>query len=388
MRPHSTTRTLWLNHLERIVTPPLAAFAEGKLLANLPLQAVPGCADTRRAVASLEILGRTLAGLAPWLELDLEPNADAEEIRAQSRLRKLAIAALTRSLDLTSPDLPNFEKGGQPLVDAAFLAHAFLRAPLQLWEPLDTVTRERLLQGWRTSRVIIPMQNNWLLFAAMVEAGMHRFAGEFLAERVEPALRRHEEWYKGDGAYGDGPEFHWDYYNSFVIQPMLLDVLEALGATNADWAAMLPAVKKRAVRYAAVQERLIATDGTFPPLGRSLAYRCGAFQHLAQMALRQEHPEGISAGQIRCALTAVIRRTLEASHTFDSNGWLIVGLCGHQPDLAENYICCASLYLCTTAFLPLGLPSSAPFWSEPDTQWTSAKIWSGVNVKTDHALHH
>ena len=43
--------------------------------------------------------------------------------------------------------------------------------------------------------------------------------------RVDYALRQHEQWYKGDGVYGDGPEFHWDYYNSFVIHPMLLDVL-------------------------------------------------------------------------------------------------------------------------------------------------------------------
>lgn len=35
-----------------------------------------------------------------------------------------------------------------------------------------------------------------------------------------------EEWYKGDGWYGDGPDFHFDYYNSFVIQPMIIQVLD------------------------------------------------------------------------------------------------------------------------------------------------------------------
>jgi hypothetical protein len=30
-------------------------------------------------------------------------------------------------------------------------------------------------------------------------------------------LRQHEQWYRGDGIYGDGPEFDWDYYNSFVM---------------------------------------------------------------------------------------------------------------------------------------------------------------------------
>jgi len=385
--PTTSTRALWLNHLERIVTPPLTALAAGELLAQIPLQATAGSEESRRAVAPLEILGRVFAGLAPWLELDLQAGDSAQEIAAQSRLRTLAHAALARSLDPASPDLLNFERGGQPLVDAAFLAHAFLRAPRQLWEPLDATTRARLIHGWRASRVTTPLENNWLLFAAMVEAALHRFAGEFLVGRFEPAIRRHEEWYKGDGAYGDGPDFHWDYYNSFVIQPMLLDVLEVAHALNADWAALLPVVQKRAVRFAAVQERLIAPDGSFPVIGRSLTYRCGAFQHLAQMALRQELPSGISAGQIRCALTAVIQRTLEAPNTFDAQGWLTIGLCGHQPGLAENYISCASVYLCSTVFLALGLPSNAPFWAEPDAPWTSSKIWSGVNAPADHALY-
>ena len=53
--------------------------------------------------------------------------------------------------------------------------------------------------------------------------------------RVDYAVRQHEQWYKGDGAYGDGPEFHWDYYNSFVIHPMLVDVLDACAARSPAW---------------------------------------------------------------------------------------------------------------------------------------------------------
>ena len=51
--------------------------------------------------------------------------------------------------------------------------------------------------------------------------------------RVDYALRQHDQWYKGDGAYGDGPTFHWDYYNSFVIHPMLLDVLDVVRRRDA-----------------------------------------------------------------------------------------------------------------------------------------------------------
>ena len=383
-----STRARWITLLHRIVTPPLSALGEGRLLASLPLETQPAQTEARRVYASLEILGRSLAGLAPWLELDLPAETPPDELAAQARLRRLARAALTRALDPASPDLLNFTRGGQPLVDAAFLAHACLRAPRQLWDALTDEPRPRLLAGWRASRAIDPgAKSNWVLFGAMVETALHRWSGELVMSRLESALTLHKAWYAGDGTYGDGPEFHWDYYNSFVIQPMLLDSLEALAATHAEWSDFLSAVRKRAVRYAAVQERLVAPDGSFPPLGRSLAYRCGAFQHLAQMALRRELPTEVSAAQIRCALDAVIRRTLEAPDTFNADGWLLIGIAGHQPGLGEIYISTASLYLCTTAFLPLGLPASDPFWSEPDAPWTSARIWGGADHAADHALH-
>ncbi len=41
-------------------------------------------------------------------------------------------------------------------------------------------------------------------------------------EKIDFAVDKHKEWYKGDGWYGDGPDFHLDYYNSFVIQPMMM----------------------------------------------------------------------------------------------------------------------------------------------------------------------
>ena len=64
--------------------------------------------------------------------------------------------------------------------------------------------------------------------------------------RVDYALRQHEQWYKGDGVYGDGPEFHWDYYNSFVIQPMLLDVLDVCRDESPAWKDLADARRRRA----------------------------------------------------------------------------------------------------------------------------------------------
>ena len=108
--------------------------------------------------------------------------------------------------------------------------------------------------------------------------------------RVDYAIRQHEQWYKGDGVYSDGPEFHFDYYNSFVIHPMLLDVLDACEDESPRGRISPPAPSRGRGAMPPIQERMIAPDGTFPPIGRSIAYRCGAFQLLAQSALRTRAP--------------------------------------------------------------------------------------------------
>jgi len=66
------------------------------------------------------------------------------------------------------------------------------------------------------------------MFAAMVEAALLEFGEPALEERLEGCVRKMLGWYLGDGIYGDGEFFHFDYYNSFVIQPMLLDALAVL----------------------------------------------------------------------------------------------------------------------------------------------------------------
>jgi hypothetical protein len=345
----------------------------------MPVEGLP----ERRSVTHLEALGRLLAGVAPWLELG---DDRTDEGRLRGRYADLARRAISVGVDKSSPDALNFTEGGQPLVDAAFLGQAILRAPTALWASLDGQAREKLVAALESTRSIRPGFNNWLLFSAAVEAALARMGASWDRMRVDYALRQHEQWYKGDGIYGDGPEFHWDYYNSFVIQPMLLDVLDACGSEVPAWEAMVGQVTKRAQRYAAVQERLIAPDGTWPLLGRSLAYRCGALQLLAQAALRRILPPQVTPPAVRCALTAAMLKSIEAPGTFDANGWLRIGVGGHQPGIGETYISTGSLYLCAAVLLPLGLPDRDDFWSAPAEPWTSVKAWSGKSFPIDHAL--
>ena len=374
-------RGRWLATLQRVSEPVLTNLAAGTLKARMPVEEAVGA--NRRDVTHLEAFGRLMAGIAPWIDLEDGP-ADERALRA--RYRALGSRALAQALDPASPDALNFTQGGQPLVDAAFLAQAVLRAPRVLQQELEPVTRTRLIAAFESARAIQPGFNNWLLFAATVEAALKALGARWDRMRVDYALRQHEQWYRGDGAYSDGPAFHWDYYNSFVIHPMLVDVLAAVGDAHPAWTAFRTRQDARASRYAAVLERLVAPDGTFPPIGRSIAYRCGAFQALAQAALRHALPAEVSPAQAREALTALIGRGLDAPKTFDADGWLTIGFAGHQPGIGERYISTGSLYLCAMALLPLGLPPSDPFWADPPHAWTSKRAWEGEEFAMDHAI--
>lgn len=298
-------------------------------------------------------------------------------------MRAAAAAAFDAVTDPESPDRMSFSDHQQRLVEAAFLAQGLLRSP-KLWSLLESRVQRRVIESLREARSIQPGFNNWLMFSAIIEAFFARVDEPVDRMRIDYALRQHEAWYLGDGTYGDGPKLRWDYYNSYVIQPMLLDTLDVVGGWHPVWTEMAEAQRKRAQRYAAVLERMIAPDGSYPPIGRSVVYRGAAFQLLGQMALRRDLPEGLGPGQVREAMTRMLNRTLDAPGTFDGQGWLQPGVCGHQPQLANSYISTGSLYLASCALLPLGLPADDAFWTQPGTP-TAEQVWSGQDVPVDRA---
>jgi hypothetical protein len=376
-------RAFWVEILTRTAEPLLKALSQRRLKTEMPVEAPHGNAAERRQFTYLEALGRLMAGIAPWLESGAQSGREGS-LRAQ--YMEWSRMAVNAAVDPASPDFMNFNHGTQPIVDTAFLALAVLRAPTELWKNLDKQTQQHLIAALESSRVIQPGYSNWLLFSATVEAALSMMGVWWDPMRVDYAVRSMDTWYKGDGVYGDGPTFHWDYYNSFVIHPMLLQILDTISKVSPAWDAFRPNVLLRARRYAAIQERMISPEGTFPPVGRSLCYRFGAFHLLADMAYRQQLPEGVSPAQVRSGLTAVMRRMVNAPGMFDDRGWLTVGFYGHQPTMAESYISTGSCYLCSVAWLPLGLSSSDSFWAAPPAPWTAKKVWEGGAVEADHAL--
>lgn len=377
-------RKLWLQYLDKVASPVLSALAQDRLKETMPvvLSLKVDNKEVRSKVAYLEAFGRTLSGIAPWLNGE---EGDKAEDALRNRYRQWSLRAIANAVNPSAKDYMKWD-GGQPLVDASFLALALNRCPW-LWQHMDSVVRQQLITAFRTTRSTVPAYSNWILFSAMIEAFFCKYGLEYDAVRIEYGIREFSQhWYVGDGQFSDGMEFHWDYYNSYVIQPYLATILEIVNTKRPSYGSFIPRFQSISKRYAAIQERLIGMDGSFPVIGRSICYRGGAFQHLADVALRKQLPTELKPAQVRSALTAVLKKTLDPSTTFNKNGWLNIGLHGGQPGLAEGYITTGSLYLCTAIFLPLGLPAEDEFWSAPYEPWTQVKAWSGQDLPADHAL--
>jgi hypothetical protein len=78
----------------------------------------------------------------------------------------------------------------------------------KLWGQSHEATQRSMISAFIQTRSIKPGFNNWLLFSAMIEAFFLKIGADSDKMRVDYALRQHEQWYKGDGVFGDRPEFH------------------------------------------------------------------------------------------------------------------------------------------------------------------------------------
>ncbi|MDR1524724.1 MAG: DUF2264 domain-containing protein [Tannerella sp.] len=379
-------RKYWSDLAYRIAEPVLRNMSKGELKKNMEVEVSPAWNGPSKDVAYMEAFGRLMAGLAPWLSL---PDDATDEGKQRRQLREWALKSYANAVDPGNPDYLGWRDYGQALVDAAFLANSFLRAPGQLWEPLDERTKQRYVAEFQQLRRVDPPYNNWLLFSAMVETFLMTIDAPYDAYRIHSAIRKTEEWYAGDGWYADGPHFAFDYYNSFVIQPMYVEILQALNEKNKPPKISAERIERgleRMQRFGIIQERFISPEGTFPVFGRSMAYRMGAFQVLSLLAYQQNLPGELQEGQVRAGLTAVMKRMFSIPGNFDEKGFLQLGFAGHQPGMADTYTNNGSLYLTSFVYLPLGLPARHSFWTSEPLDWTSKKAWNGLPFPKDHAI--
>ena len=390
-----TDREYWCQQAWRMAQPVLEPMARGELQQTMLTEFSPSFDGRNRKVVYMETFGRLMAGLAPWLSL---PDDDTAEGRQRRQLREWALAAYRNAVDPQSPDYLCWGIAGQNLVDAAYIAESFLRAWDALWMPLDQDTKLRYIKELQGLRSIDPPYTNWLLFSSVIESMLAKAQATlpkgtlkgraYDQYRVNSAIRKVEEWYVGDGWYADGPTFAFDYYSSYVFHAMYLETLQAMqdarANTRIDYAKYHQRALKRAQKYAIILERFISPEGTFPVFGRSMPYRMAALQPLALMAWYDRLPQELSRGQVRAALTKVMHRMYDTQQNYNERGYLTIGFCGRQPDVADWYTNNGSLYMTSLTLMPLGLPASHPFWTSPAEPWTQVKAWSGQPFPKDH----
>jgi hypothetical protein len=382
----SLDRRYMVDLLAKMASPILAPMSQGRLQASWKPELSPTWDGRNPKVAYLEAFGRLISGIAPWLAL---PDDAGPEGRLRATLRQQALASYAHSVDPGSPDYLLWQSEGQPLVDSAYFTNALIRAPKQLWEPLDAATKGRVIAEIKGLRRVSPPYTNWLLFAAMNEAFLLSIGEEWDPMRIDLAIRKINEWYAGDGWYADGPRFHFDHYGSYVIHPMLVEILEVLVATGAKFnnlraQELLDQAYKRMQRYGEHLERLVGPDGSYAPIGRSLTYRTAVFQPLGLLAWRKRLPKSLPEGQVRAATLAAQRAIFGNPSNFGKGGHLTIGFAGHQPSLGDIYSNAGSMYIAAESLIALGLSPDDDYWTAPALPWTAKKAFAGEKFPKDY----
>lgn len=382
-----TDREYWCQLAYQLARQVLENMSKGTLQKNMQTEFSPSFDNRNRKVVYMETFGRLMAGIAPWLTLADDDTAEGAQ---RKQLREWALQSYKNAVDPESPDYLCWGVTGQNLVDAAYIAESFLRAYDALWMPLDEVTKQRYIKEFQGLRKIDPPYTNWCLFSSVIESFMAKAAGMKACDefRVNTTCRKVEEWYVGDGWYADGPVFAFDYYSSYVFHAMYLETLQAMidakANTRIDYQKYYDRALQRAQKHAIILERFISPEGTFPVFGRSIPYRMAAMQPLALMAWYEKLPKDLTNGQVRAALTKVMHRMFDEQQNFNEGGFLTIGFCGSQPNIADWYTNNGSLYMTSLAFMPLGLPATHPFWTDKAEPWTQVKAWNGQPFPKDH----
>ncbi len=375
-------RIFWVSTLQKIAYPVLNNLARGTLRKNMPYESN---SPEGQKFAYLEAFARVFNGIAPWLELGIDSS---EEGKVREKYTYLTLKAISNAINPKNSDYIFVVEPKQSLIDVALFAQGLLRAKNQIWLNLPIKVQARIIRELKNTRIIAPYENHWLLYTAMIEAALLEFTGECDKERLVYGVHKfRDDFYIGDAIYSDGEDYEASYYNSLIIHPMLNDILSVMRKYGLQDGEFLDVQLMRSSRLSSQLERVISPEGTYPLLGKSLAYRCGVFHLLSQAALLNILPKNINPAQVRCALTKVLRSQFENSKNFNNNGWLIVGLNGSQMGISENNINTGSLYACCAIFLPLGLDFNDNFWTAPFDEWSSLKAWRGHPIQQDQSIN-
>jgi hypothetical protein len=177
-------------------------------------------------------------------------------------------------------------------------------------------------------------------------------------------------------------------YRGYLVQPMVVMILQIAERKRNQLAAYLPEVLERGRRTTASLEERISADGALPVVGPSSAHRFAAYFQLSNGALDGQLDSSVAPSAVRSAVTTAARRMLESPVLVDDEGWLQPDPTTYGARADEPFYTGGSLYVCLTGLVHLGLPETDPFWSDAPVDWTARRqMTAGGPHSAEPAAH-
>ena len=142
-----------------------------------------------------------------------------------------------------------------------------------------------------------------------------------------------------------GPNLLLDYYNSYVIHPMYVEVLEVCEANKFSTPVSVSLGVKRMQRFNTFIERLISPEGTYPAFWPICGASYGGISINGACRIEIWFARGPENGQIRKCTYRSNENMFSVEGNFDNENFLKLGFVGHQPNLANYYTNNGSLYM-------------------------------------------
>ncbi|MGN7970784.1 DUF2264 domain-containing protein [Microbacterium sp. 22296] len=246
----------------------------------------------------------------------------------------------------------------QAKVEAASLAVALDMTRPWIWDRLDDVTRQRVID------YLAPVvgddtypKTNWLWFRVVVQTFLRSVGGPWSTDDIAADLALHDELTRVDGWISDGFERSYDHYVGWALHVYPILWPRMRGA--ADLAAGRIADVAGLDRYLEDAVRLVGADGSPLMQGRSLVYRFAAAAPFWAGVLAGVR--SMSLGTLRHAAEKVVRHFDDAGAP-DERDILTLGWHGEWRDLAQSYSGPGSPYWAVKGLLGVMLPADHPVW--------------------------
>jgi hypothetical protein len=267
---------------------------------------------------------------------------------------------LAAGTDPRSPERwVRLDEHDQAKVEAASLALVLHLTRPWLWDRLDPVVQERVVDYLAPAIGAAYPPINWVWFQIVVEQFLASVGGPADRADLERGLALTDGFAREDGWYADGADRSYDHYVGWALQfyPLLWTEMAA-GDPEAE--ARRPVYLERLERYLHDAVHLVGGDGSPLLQGRSLTYRFAAatqFWAGARYGVATPGP-----GLLRRAASGIARHFVEHGAP-DDDGVLTLGWHGAWPPIAQSYSGPGSPYWAAKGLLGLSLPADHPVWT-------------------------